>query len=161
MILPNAAQRCVTLWLGKNVFYHPCRATSISFLFFQTLQKRSPLPTGPITLSSITGGTGRLFSLRHIWANQRLQQHLITAQALDVGEIMKHLIGETNIKVQKECSGREHREIASFCIQPPSTSPFQIGWGFLFCLFCFCWEFNMHDGWYISRGTYAPTIDAE
>lgn len=107
----------------------------VSFLFFQTLQNDPLSPTGPINLSSLTGGTRRLFSLRHIWANQRLQQHLITAQALDVGEIMKHLIGETNIKVQKECSGREHREIASFCIQPQAQVLSKLGGGFLFVFF--------------------------
>lgn len=54
-----------------------------------------------------------------------------------VGGIMKHLIGKTNIKVQKDCSGRKWREISSFCTRP-TRSLFQIGCSFGVELFgCF------------------------
>lgn len=113
------------------------------FFLFPNSAKGSPFSTGPFILRSLILFTERLFSLTCIWVNQSLQQHLITAWALYVGEIMKHLISERNIKVQKDSSGRKWREITSFCTQPTSPSPFQIGWDSFCCPFCFCLEFNI------------------
>lgn len=133
LILPSTAESYVTHRLGKTACYHPCRANGISFFFlFPNSVKGSPLPTGPNALTGLIRCTERLFSPRHIWANQSLQRHFATAHALYVGEIMKHLIGETNIKVQKERSDGRWREMASVCTQPSSTSPFQTEWGFSF-----------------------------
>lgn len=120
------------------------RALSLGVGGFSALEPdRSPFSTGPFILRSLILFTERLFSLTCIWVNQSLQQHLITAWALYVGEIMKHLISERNIKVQKDSSGRKWREITSFCTQPTSPSPFQIGWDSFCCPFCFCLEFNI------------------
>lgn len=118
------------------MFSHPYRAHSFILFFFPNSEKGFPLPTGPIVLTSLIRCTERLFSLRHIWARQSLPQHLIRAQALYVGEIMKHLVGETNIKVQKNCSGRK-MEGNCFLLHPTHKHKSFPNWVEFVCLFLF------------------------
>ena len=152
-VLPSTAE-WVTHWLGKMCSVIPAEQMVFCFFFsFSKLWERIP--------SFHRSGHPQKSHgqhMRRILANQSPRQQLVTAQALYVGEIMKHLISKTKGNVQKDWWKMEGN---CFLLHPTRKhKPFPNWVGFFFgCPFCFCLKFNISDHCCILKGIYIYDIN--